>query len=260
MSIVSLRRLTGQRRGLTLVELVVVMAILIALAGIIIPILPGIIGRAETSARATNDSEIYKWIQTYEATNSQYPYDWDSLLDFSSGSPVAPTYAQGFTTPKTSTTLGPTGPALTTTTLTTGQAGALTGGGIVSYQMMSNSTSSGLTGSSGIYAYSDTFNPYPTSDRSADRVNIASGSTVVVLTAIGQQQLGLADNSSVSVTDGSTTVPGTGWYVVFGLGSAAAWSVPARPMSLLTFSTSFHSTRVRRVAMRDTAWCSRLAV
>jgi type II secretory pathway pseudopilin PulG len=70
-------------RGLTLVELVVVMAILIAVAGILIPVLPGLIGRAETSARATNDSEIYKWVQTYEASTSQFPFDWDSLVDSS---------------------------------------------------------------------------------------------------------------------------------------------------------------------------------
>ena len=70
------------------------MAILIAIAGIIIPVLPGIIGRAETSARATNDSEIYKWIQTYEATTSAYPYDWDALID-NTGAPIG--YVSGFT-------------------------------------------------------------------------------------------------------------------------------------------------------------------
>ncbi len=214
MSPVTLRRLTAKRRGLTLVELVVVMAILIALAGIIIPILPGVIGRGETSARATNDSEIYKWVQMYEAMTSQYPYDWDSLIDSSTGTNA--TYVGGFTT-----ATGNSGPALATTTLTTGQASALTGGGIGSIQQMSNSTATTLStaqGGSGFNSYSDTFNPYPTNDRAADRLTVKAGITVAYLTAVGQQMLGLADNSTISTTDGTATVPGTGWYIVFGLG------------------------------------------
>jgi len=191
-----------------LVELVVVMAILIALAGIIIPILPGVIGRAETSARASNDGEIYKWIQTYEATTSQYPYDWDSLVDSSTGKIAA--YVGG--------SAGAT-PPLTLTALTATQASALTSAGIASVQNMSNGTATtlSLTGN-GLNAYSDTFNPYPSNDRAADRLLIASGVNLVTLTALGQQQLGLADNATITTTNNGTTTPGTGTYVVFGLG------------------------------------------
>jgi type II secretory pathway pseudopilin PulG len=201
------------RRGLTLAELVIVMAILIAVGGIILPLLPGIIGRGETSARATNDGEIYKWIQTYEASTSQYPYDWDSLIDITSSKNES--YVGGFT--------GAT-PPLQVSTLTgasqglTGQAAALTGGGIVSAQFMANSGTTSLPIGTGNGNFHDTFYPYPSADRSADRFSIAAGATVVTLTAVGQVQLGLADNTTNTVVYGGSTLPGSGVYVVFGLG------------------------------------------
>jgi prepilin-type N-terminal cleavage/methylation domain-containing protein len=199
------------RAGLTLIELVVVMAVLVALAGIIIPILPGIIGRAETSARATNSSEIYKWIQNYEATTSQYPYDWDSLIDVNTSAIAS--YVGGGT--------GTTAP-LVLLTLTSGQAAALTGGGIGYMQQMgdiTNTTLSTAAGGNGYDAYSDTFNPYQFPDRSQNRTAIASGVSVVSLSPTGQWQLGLADNATVTTTyNGTPGFVGTGVYVVFGLG------------------------------------------
>jgi type II secretory pathway pseudopilin PulG len=183
---------TSRRRGLTLVELVVVMAILIALAGIVIPLLPGIIGRAETSARATNSSEIYKWIQTYEATSSAYPYDFDALID-SSGTAI--TYVSGFT--------GATAP-LAVTSVTGPQVNALMGGGIVRLQLMTSTAPTGSTN------FSFTFNPYPTSDRSVDGLTLvkSTAQNLATLTAFGQAQLNLSDNTTTT----------TGVYVVFGLG------------------------------------------
>jgi prepilin-type N-terminal cleavage/methylation domain-containing protein len=185
-----------RRRGLTLVELVVVMAILVALAGIVIPLLPGLIGRAETSARATNHSEIFKWIQTYEATTSGYPYDFDSLIDQKLGT-LASYVANSKTTPQ-----------FQMANLTANQVSALTGAGITSLQYMSNTTDTTLplTGQTGYYH--NTFNPYPSADRSADRFTPTTSIQVVTLTNEGQRQLGLADNATLS----------TGVYVVVGLG------------------------------------------
>ncbi|MFO0927677.1 MAG: hypothetical protein U0736_11670 [Gemmataceae bacterium] len=51
------------------------------MAAIIVPLLPGLIGRAERAARATNSREIYKTIQTFQAAWTKYPNDWDALTD-----------------------------------------------------------------------------------------------------------------------------------------------------------------------------------
>ena len=58
-----------RRRGLTLMELVVVMAILVALASILVPIFPSMLERAHRSTQATNASELTKAIQLYLSTN-----------------------------------------------------------------------------------------------------------------------------------------------------------------------------------------------
>lgn len=55
-----LLRPAESRRGLTLMELLVVLVILIALAGIVIPQLPSMLGRAETSSGATSQTETIK--------------------------------------------------------------------------------------------------------------------------------------------------------------------------------------------------------
>jgi prepilin-type N-terminal cleavage/methylation domain-containing protein len=184
-------RPTSRRPGLTLVELVVVMAILVALAGILIPLIPGLIGRAETSGRATNSQEIYKAIQTFEASYTRYPSDWDALTD---GSTTPLTYVNGFT--------GST-PPLAVTALTATQSAALSSGGITRVQLMATSP----TGTN------ETFNPYADpNDRASTTgsMTITSSSTpnLVTLTNVGQFQLSLSDNASTSA----------GTYVVFGFG------------------------------------------
>ncbi len=75
--------LSSVRRGLTLLELVVVMVILVALAGILVPLLPGMLGRASIAEQSTNVVELLKAWQMYHAmnTNHYYPDGLDSLAD-----------------------------------------------------------------------------------------------------------------------------------------------------------------------------------
>ena len=75
-----LHRTTKQRTGLTLLELIVVMAILVAIAAILIPLLPEFLGKGNQSAAATNMGELEKAIQTFRATYSRQPNHWDSML------------------------------------------------------------------------------------------------------------------------------------------------------------------------------------
>lgn len=76
----TLRRRRLSRKGLTLLELVVVMAILIAVAGILVPMLPDMIGKAAQSAGATNITEMDKAVMEYFTVDSDYPDGYDSLL------------------------------------------------------------------------------------------------------------------------------------------------------------------------------------
>jgi prepilin-type N-terminal cleavage/methylation domain-containing protein len=81
------RTTNGRFRGLTLMELVVVMAILVAIAAILVPLLPEYLGKANQSAAATNMSELEKAIQTFRTTYSRYPNYFDSMLTSSNAKP-----------------------------------------------------------------------------------------------------------------------------------------------------------------------------
>jgi type II secretory pathway pseudopilin PulG len=71
------------RTGLTLLELVIVMTILVALAGILVPLLPDLAEKGSQSSGVTNVVELDKVLQTYYAVNLRYPDGYDSLLNTS---------------------------------------------------------------------------------------------------------------------------------------------------------------------------------
>jgi prepilin-type N-terminal cleavage/methylation domain-containing protein len=106
------------RHGLTLIELVVVMAILISLAAIILPRLDFVKGQADNAATATNAADLSKVIETNRVNSGSYgAFD---LLGDGNGALLPSLWGtnvfsgQGATAPAgyTSTTIpGPTGPA-----------------------------------------------------------------------------------------------------------------------------------------------------
>ena len=75
-----LQRPRPRRPGLTLLELIVVLVILVAVAGILIPLMPNMLGRAHTSVGATNASEVNRMMQVYYQLNEQYPNVLDNLV------------------------------------------------------------------------------------------------------------------------------------------------------------------------------------
>ena len=93
LSLLASRIVRRRRRGLTLMELVVVMVILIALAGILLPLFPSMLTRAHTSTSATNMSELSKSISTYMATELQLPYNLDNLAPLVASGNVSPVNA-----------------------------------------------------------------------------------------------------------------------------------------------------------------------
>jgi len=76
----------NKRQALTLMELIVVLVILVALAGIVVPLLPNMIGRTHTASAATSITEANRIIQTYEQLYQSYPNDLDNLAG--TGGPV----------------------------------------------------------------------------------------------------------------------------------------------------------------------------
>ncbi len=67
-------------RGFTLLELVVVIAILAILTGILLPKFDVFKLKANKAVAASNMTDISRIIQTYYTQNSVYPDKWDSLL------------------------------------------------------------------------------------------------------------------------------------------------------------------------------------
>jgi len=181
-------RTGGTRKGLTLMELVVVMTILVALASILIPILPGMLNRAHTSTGATNVSELNKAVQLHEQMNFRYPDQLDALTD---GTAV-PDYLGG----------SPTQAQLSVRTLTANDVEALNKGGITTLNAM-HPTKAALATAGG----DATFNPYV----GATPTPIAGGGTVI------QVQEAAIENLIVQQQVAGNTYGDV--YVVFGVGS-----------------------------------------
>jgi type II secretory pathway pseudopilin PulG len=75
--------MTPVRRALTLMELVVVLVILIAVAGVVLPMLPSFLTKTHDAVTTTNISEVDKAIGGFFAANLAYPDLFDSLVDSS---------------------------------------------------------------------------------------------------------------------------------------------------------------------------------
>ena len=121
------------RPGLTLMELVVVMSVLAALAAIVIPMFPNLLRRAHKVSDATQTSEISKAVQTYQASFIGYPANLDMLTDGTS----FPAYLPGGTTPF--------GGFVTASVLTGAQQDALNAVGITTVQKLATAADAAAT-------------------------------------------------------------------------------------------------------------------
>ncbi len=136
------RKQSRFRRGLTLMELVVVMVILIALAGVVLPMLPSFLTKAHDTTTTTNISEVNKAMTGYLSTNLSYPNQLDSLVDDTGKifagvifSPSNPNQQNTYTPPGGSTAITP----LTLGSLTAGTSSSLVAGGITNLVQLSSS-------------------------------------------------------------------------------------------------------------------------
>jgi len=174
------------RRGLTLLELVVVMVILAAIAGIVLPLLPSMVTRAHTSTGATNISEVAKAIQTHQATYLKYPSNFDSLITGTSVVTYLPGAASG---------------DLVVMNATAAHVDALQDSGITTVAQMVESAGGD---------WNPTFYPYGNSKANSPKLPtistaIALNTPMATLSLAAKQRLGL-------LPDADTV------YVAFGLG------------------------------------------
>ena len=70
----------ASQRGFTLLELLVVVAILAMLAGAVIPMVTNSTERTQASVAAANVTDLTKTIDSFWTYNGYYPDGWDTLI------------------------------------------------------------------------------------------------------------------------------------------------------------------------------------
>ena len=199
-----------KRSGLTLLELVVVLVILVGLAGIVIPLISNTLSLTRYSTTGANLQGLASVINSYQNKFGGYPDGWDQLTV---GTALA-AYLPGNTPPAGGAATGTVLQTyLTPVTLTAANVTTLFNGGIANvypfvatpanptfYPYGAAESTPGPTPGSTIYLP-------PTS------VPIATGTTLAALTPAGAQLLNLPNTLGPPL---SATMP---TYIVLGLGS-----------------------------------------
>jgi prepilin-type N-terminal cleavage/methylation domain-containing protein len=170
------------RRGLTLIELVVVLLILVALAGVLVPMLPSMLTRTHVAAHTTNVTELTKVIVEYQALNNAFPNNWDSMVD-PAGNQI--TYLAGGVLNPTPGSGGPGGQAGGTFTVqapTQPEVNALLAAGINSVYPQSTYTKAPGPADWASNPFDPTFANYATPPTTAGATTISTTSKLTYLT------------------------------------------------------------------------------
>jgi len=202
------------RKGLTLMELVVVMAILIALAAILIPLFPSMIERAHKASESTNGQELTKAIGLYQAMNGSYPDGWDLLTDgttlvnfLPSAGAASPMFYGETATADPTNTLGfnfPFGGYVSPAKLDAAHGAPLAAVGI--NNLIPMAPSSAYTGAMG---WTPTFNPYATDNPTP--LSVSSGPVAAFLFPSAVQRANLSTPSLINPKSNTQ-------FIVFGVG------------------------------------------
>ena len=196
------------RRGLTLLELVVVIGILALLSALIIPKIADLIGRSRSSTQAYSTADVSRQLEIFIGLNPGYPDGWDALTGTSGA-----LYSK--LNPALTTTSSGLGSVLSTASLSDDQITSLNTAGIghvFLHDALSAPSSSGT----------DRRHLLPASAGSHDgTANV--NQVAVINSADGSRGLDLLVNSfglnpNKAATDTTYTRIRANTYVVFGLG------------------------------------------
>jgi type II secretory pathway pseudopilin PulG len=187
-----------RRPGLTVMELVVVLAILAAVAAILIPTFPNLLRRAHKATDCTQTGEVAKSVQLYQAAFLSYPDNFDQLTDGT----TFPAYLPGGATPF--------GGFVIADTLTKEEVAALANAGINFVQPLASDSSPAN--------FHPTMNPYgATYVANQKAIDDSPGSATTKKFAL------LADNGTLDTKNSAflaterATDP-TARFIVFGVG------------------------------------------
>ena len=196
------RRGNARRRGLTLIELVVVLTILTALGGILVPVIGNMIDHTHFAKCSVTIPDITRNITRSFTADLTYPDRWDSLISAADGTSLYPDLPGG------STVSG----ELTTATLTAAQADGLAALGITTVIDLEPTVANGGT------AEDATWSPAPLG---APARALADGETVAVLSKAGASvvSLNLKRHFGPDGIEGTADDDGSVEYIVFGIGN-----------------------------------------
>lgn len=199
------------RRGLTLIELVVVMSILIALGGLLVPMFASMLTRGHTSTCSTNIGEVAKAVEQYQLLYGTYPNNLDSFVDTNGA--LITYFANGAACPTQYLTQGVTqaGGQVTLGTPTAAELTALQNAGITTVMPMATYALPATGFDPTFNYYTDYLNPGTTGTGAATPQSVA--------TATG---LAYIDPTANTLAAQLCTKMGwalTGRYVVLGVGT-----------------------------------------
>lgn len=209
------RPVRAKRGGLTLIELVVVMTILIALAGLLVPMFASMLTRGHTSTCSTNMGEVAKAIGQYQMLYDAYPSNLDSLTSGGASGTLINYLANGaglpaqYGGPGTTTTMA--GGQITLLTLTAAEISAMQNAGLSTFQSMAPAYLAPTTG------FDPTFNYYADY---ASPGTTANNAFTIPTNATTYQMAGLdpINNSAATIVCNHLNWPITGRYLVVGVG------------------------------------------
>lgn len=197
------RRDGKNRPGLTLIELVVVLTILTALGGLLVPVIGNMIARTHFAKCAVSIPDITRQISRSFASDLTYPDRWDSLISADDGTSLYPDMPGG---PDVS-------GELTTITLTAAQAEGLNALGITQVVDLEPTIISGGT------AGNATWDSAPLG--AAPVRALADGATVAVLNKAGASvdSLNFKRHFGPDGIEGTSDDDASVEYIVFGIGN-----------------------------------------
>ena len=191
-------KLVGGRVGLTLMELVVVLAIIVAVTGIVVAIIPNMIHRANIASCTATITELDKIVQSYQGLYSEIPNKMDNLVVGTSMASYVMDGAKG--------EYGV--PSFVSDALTAGEAAALSEAGLTSLATI-------VENPGGDTDWRPSFWPYGASQLTPPTLTpVAAGVNVAFLTQTGAKLMGLPHGVNGVPAGGEST--GNYRYVIFG--------------------------------------------
>lgn len=227
-----------RRPGLTLMELVIVLAVLAAVSAILIPLFPNLLRRTHKAVDATQSSEVAKSVQLYQSLYISYPDNFDLLTDGTTPGTGGTFGAMPAYLPMDDATVGPFGGMAKAAPLTAAELAALQRAGIQYVQKMAVDSS--------VPNFHPTMHPYATNVPASDRIDLASPAALTLNFAV--LDLAAIQVANPNLLAAERDMDPTARYVVFGVGARCS-------MVGQTMQDAPMSSPQKKTLTPDTTYC-----